>query len=52
MVEIEFVPNSMQLMFQSRLPPAVNEISDYFDIVFFPRFKTFAIVENKSVVLQ
>jgi len=39
-------------MFQSRLPPAVNEISDYFDIVFFPRFKTFAIVENKSVVLQ
>jgi hypothetical protein len=52
MVEIESLLNSMQLMFQSRhVPPTVDEISDYFEVVFFPWFKTFAVM-NKLVVLR
>jgi hypothetical protein len=45
-------PYSAQLIFQSgHLSPAVNEISDYFEVVFFPWLKAFAIVEDKFVVL-
>jgi hypothetical protein len=53
MVEIEPLPNGMQLMFRSRhVPPTINEISDYFKVVFVPWFKTFAVVENKPVILR
>jgi hypothetical protein len=46
-------PNSVQLIFQIGLcSPTINEILDYFEVVFFPWFKAFAIVENKLVVLR
>jgi hypothetical protein len=53
MVKIESLPDSMQLVFRgSHVLPTVNEISDYFEVVFFSWFKTFAIMENKLVVLR
>jgi hypothetical protein len=45
-------PNSVQPLLQIRhVSPAFNELPYYIDIVFFACFKTFAIVENKPVVL-
>jgi predicted ATP-grasp superfamily ATP-dependent carboligase len=50
---MEAPPDSVQLVFQIRLcSPLVNEISDCFEVVFRPWFKTFAIVENKPIVLR
>jgi hypothetical protein len=49
---METPPNSVQPVFQIRhLSPALEELLHYIDIVFFAWFKTFAIVENKPVVL-
>jgi hypothetical protein len=46
-------PNSVQLIFQTgHLSPTINETSDYFEVDFFSWFKTFAIVEDKLVVLR
>jgi hypothetical protein len=49
---METPPNSVQLISQIRhLSPAFDEFQHYVDAVFFAWVKTFALVENKPVVL-
>jgi hypothetical protein len=49
---METPPNSVQLIFQIRhQSPTSDEVLHCIDVVFFAWFKTFAIVENKFVVL-